>query len=438
MSSPLLNISVIHVERILHLLGGDWLGPWQRRAVEAMLTCGRGRTIQLPRQTGKTYAAALVAVAVLMCGGSVIIGMPTMTQSTSLLFSTIASMMDKLCKLIPGRMLRVKHGKDGAAAKEYTNGGKLRAISQAQMDNRDTPPEGYTADMLIIDEAHRAERAMLGICMPFLTQAKRKGHDRALLLGVGGHDLSLIEEMKVNGFEPFMIKPGVIVQEDPSYGAVFADFKRILTPVDYDSHIELLPVSEGLRRIFPDLQRAVAVDEVHRWDNLAQRYYFGIDVGRTSDLTVVAVLRRTGRFIDFVDYHEDTGPFVVRDGNGIGQADRIVAFVDQYIYNDENIAIEINGMGCGLYDILHAHPFYRMQAVQLDYDYKKAVIDQMVRDCRDGIFRVSDSTTLDELKRLKFEIKMSSTLALRYEWEHSDKLSAIIMAYAAMQTVQVL
>jgi len=409
------KINTHSVENILKLLDNEWLGDWQRSAVEHLLSNPK-TIIQMPRQTGKTYSVALVASAYILAGGSVIVGMPTLGQSKGILFRQIAGMVEKLRGYIGSYM---KPFIDTTTEKLYHNGAQLRAIS---VDNS-AQKEGWSADLLIIDEAHRSERTILGITEPYLTQAKLKGTAKIILLGVGGHVRSLIEEMKqdtLTGYVPFRVTPDEIIADVPAYESVFEDFKRSLIPVDYEQHILCLPVGAGTRYLFPDIQIATDIDP-----NARAVYYIGIDVGEKNDETVVSVLRRAGEYIDLVDVYKTRGDFIDKDG---GQAARIAEFIKKYPVRHQYITIETN-FNSMLFQSLCTSHFRGMNGIHLTYPNKKALSDYMMTIVKKNKFRVSDSQYKRDLESLVFNIKVNGN----WEWSHSDLYSSILMAISAMQ-----
>jgi hypothetical protein len=388
--------------------------------------------LQAPRQVGKTYVVALLAVAYILCGGTVVIGMPTIRQTKSVLMFTILKMIAKLRTVSPvfRKLLYADIGNRGEQV--YRNGGRLIVISMKQVTGSESEisEEGHTSDLNIIDEGHRGKREILGVISPYLTQAKRQGWGRSVILGVGGHKSSLIEEMKTEGYAAIHFDRQAIESVDPSYGLVFDDFKRELTPIQYRQHILCEPVAEGMHKIFGPITIAIPFKQEDLGKS-REAMYFGIDVGRVTDMTLVSALRQRFGYLDLVDTYATTGDFFMDDGSG--QDERVYAWVDMFKWSADRIAIEINGLGCGLYDVLKVFRLLgSIQGVHLDHGLKKFIIDEIIKDVRDGKFRCVRQEDADHLEGLQFEIKENGN----YIYEHSDLLSSIIMAYCSMQTVR--
>ena len=429
MVNQLQKISIQTLENLLRLIGSKWLGPWQREMAESLIS-NRELIIQAPRQVGKTYVVALLIVAYILCGGTVVLGMPTLKQTKSVIMYTVMKMVGRLRRkyLAFNALLRSEINNRGEQV--YRNGGRLIVISMKQVTGGEAEitEEGYTSDLNVIDEGHRGKREILGVISPFLTQAKRQGWARSIILGVGGHKSSLIEEMKTEGYSHIHFDRYQIEALDPSYTAVFDSFLRELTPIQYRQHILCESVAEGMHKIFGPIQLAIPMppEEAAKYREV---YHFGIDVGRTSDLTMVTAVRHKAGYIDLMDTYSTRGDFYLADGGG--QDEQVYAWIDAFKWKGERIAIEINGLGVGLWDVLKAEKLIGMSGVHLDEKMKRFMVDQLIIAVRDGRFRCVRQEDADHLEGLQFEIKENG----KYVYEHSDLLSSLIMAYCSMQTV---
>ena len=371
---------------------------------------------------GKTYLGALIGATYILAGGVVTHGMPTMQQGKTILFRRTEQMISQISRGMKRGVM--KPVIDQTIEKVYANHGQMRVIST----DKDAQKEGYTTDLLIIDEGHRNTEEIIGVCEPFLAHAKRRKTAKAIILGVGGHTQSLIEKMKRKGYASLRITPDDILPFDPTWEPVFADFKQTMTDIEYRQHILCEAVDEGMRRMFGPIAQSTPLhpDDVGKY---RETLFFGMDVGRTTDRTCITTMRHLKGFKDLIDSHYDTGPFIFHDGTG--QDERIYSFVDRFLWEPDNLCIEINGLGSGLWDILRVDKFNRLKGINLDYNMKEAFINHLTRDIRDGIFRCENREDAEHLESLRFEIKPNG----KYEWEHSDLLSSILMSYAAMQQV---
>lgn len=349
-----------------------------------------------------------------------IIAMPTMGQTKSILFRLTAQIMLRLSAFVN----TLKTDINTTTEKVYRNGAILKAISVEQMRDKVHPPEGYNCVLLVIDEAHRATRDILAICLPFLTQAKLKGIDKIILLGVGGHVKSLIEEMKEDEntrYVPLHISAATIVSEDIAYEAVFADFKRELPPFDYDQMVLCKVVTEGGRYLFNDV--CLTIPFTGEQKSGREELYFGIDVGRTNDVTCVTVMREKAGYKDIISRFETVG-------TGQVQAQQIFEFIDKYYYNSENIVVEINGVGAFFIDHLR-EKFPFIKGVFLTEKLKAGLITTLIKDIRDGKIRVEKEEWKQELEHLQFEIKVDGSFD--FKLTHSDFLSSILMSISSKQ-----
>lgn len=422
------------LDKFLRLLEEEYWKPWQVNMATQLCESVQVILQGCRQAAGKTHITSRYCALCIIMGICVIIAMPTMKQAKSILFRRIASVVATVQKLTGIRELLPTES-DTKTEKIYGNGAELLALSLDKVAEK----EGYTTQVLVLDESQTTDRGVLGVFLPFIAVAKKERRAKTILLGRGGHEKSLIEEMKGEGFALVRITPTEILPYDPSWEYVFDEFKRDLSEEDYRQHILCETVSPGQHTIFPFISAAVPIplETASKWP--AAQNNFGIDVGRTSDRTCVAVLQSHCGYIDLVDVYYDTGPFttLTEQGKENGQCVRVYAFIEQFPYRPGDMAIEINGLGVGLYDILIARYFHNIQGVHLlgatkkDGGMKKALINLLQKYCRDGIFRCANPEWMDELVRLQFEITDEG----KYKWGHSDLLSAILMALASMQRV---
>lgn len=408
-----MDVTLTSIENILALVGSEWWGPWQQDIARFIID-NESSIVQAPRQTGKTYILALLCVANILAGKSVIIAYPILAQAKRLLFREIKRQMAILKGYYPKGCLR----KDVDTNTEilWKNGGSLLAISL----DTGAQKEGYTADVLIIDEAHRATDEVLGLCLPFLLQAKLRGEGKLVFLGIGGHVKSLVETEKEH-HPSLKVLPSEIIEQDSRYEAIFKEFEDQLPPVEYEQHILLHSVSEGLQRLFPEILMAEPVSD-------PGMIYFGIDVGEKRDYTLVTALRHSGDYYDLVDVFRTKGDFIDQSG---GQEQRIAEFIKQHPHRNENITIELN-FNSMLGQSLQTNHFFGMNGIHLLYKNKKALSDALINIVKEGKFRVVNEEYKKDLESLRFNIKVNGT----WEWSHSDLFSSLLMAMASLQQPQ--
>lgn len=405
------NITLESLNNLLAVVGGSWLGPWQED-MGRFIVENKNSIIQAPRQTGKTYIIALICVAHILAGKSVIVAYPTLGQSKRLLFKKIKDIISKLKVDLPRSL-----GTDGETKTEilWNNGASLLALS---LDTR-AQKEGYTADVLIIDEAHRSTDEVLGLCLPFLTQAKLRDEDKIVFLGIGGHIHSLIETQKEH-VPHLKILPSEIIEAAPAYEAVFEEYSRKMPPIEYDQHILLHCVSEDSQQLFPNIPIAEPTPPE------GAIYHFGIDVGEKRDYTVVTVVKQYGEYFDLIDVFKTKGSFIDESG---GQEQRISEFIKQYPVRNERITIELN-FNSMLHQSLNQNHFYGINGLWLKYKNKKRLSDALIQLVKQGKFRVLQEEYRKDLEGLQFDIKVDG----KWCWTHSDLFSSLLMCMAAMQT----
>jgi len=405
-------VTVALVYAVAALLGQFWHGLWQRRLVWNIVNNERVIN-QAPRQTGKGWVLALCCATALLCGLIVTIAMPTLTQSQRILFRAITGNMAKLERVFGSKLRRIRNTETEVL---WSNGAELRALSS----NEASQKEGYTSHWVVIDEAHNAQPSLLAMFNPYLTQARREGIAKIILNGIGGHPSSVIEAMKDNGYSSLRIDDEIVQADNPSYAPIFEEARQTLSETEYRQHYKCLSVLEGSRYIFPIVNDAI---ELQR-DIAPVRFHFGIDVGRVSDLTVVSVVERCGDSMNLVnELHIGACPFPE-------QAARVYQFIDGYPYLPEQIGLETNGMGIGLYDDL-VKKIFGVRPIRMTYELKRSAIFELQRLMKLRKFGVAEPRARGAFRDLTYEVNET----YKYAFAHSDSLSALIIALCTMQTV---
>ena len=409
------------ISNILALIDCKWFGHWQEQISDFILY-NNSSIIQAPRQTGKTFILAIICVAYILAGKNLIIAYPTLGQAKRLLFREIKRQIKLIRRFYPKGCM--KTDVDTNTEVVWSNGASILALSL----DTSAQKEGYTADLLIIDEAHRSTNEVLSLCLPYLTQAKLRGDDKLVFLGIGGHIQSLIETEKEH-HPSLKVLPSTIIEQDSRYEAVFKEFEKQLPPQEYAQHILLEAVHEGLQRLFPSIPLLSAEENNEIIDKMTKlgggRYFFGIDVGEKHDDTIVTVIRHYNNYYDLVDTFVTKGSFIDQTG---GQEKDIAEFIKQYPHRGENITIETN-FNSMLFQSLQTHHFYDMNGVQLTYKSKKSLSDSLINLVKSGQFRVLDPEHKKDLEGLQFDIKVNGT----WQWSHSDLFSSLLMTMGSTQ-----
>ncbi len=414
------------VDLVRELAGQRWR-PWQPDMVRHMLAHPYS-VIQGARQgTGKTSTTSKFIAACVALGLSVGVGMPTLRQGGRLLLRETLRRLEPLEAGLPAAFKRVVKN-----SLEYVwkNGASLTALSTD--DAARAGAQGYTFDVLVIDEGHESKpENTLDIFLPLVDVAMVEGRGRVVVLGVGGTLDSTIETVKAKGWPSLTIDDQRIIREAPAWAPIFEARKRDFSERQYRQMYQCLPVLlGGGHAILPGL---VASGEP-RWQGGMTLPTLGVDVGRHNDATIAAVLEHRQGLVVW-------GDTLVLEGMPLTEQVPLIAeHARRNRVRHEHIAIEVNGIGQGLYDIAThgpAAPLLGCQAVALDYGLKSDVLEQMNRDAREGVLVIPDEARRQHLSGLRYVTKSASRGGVRLDYDHSDELSAGVMAYCAKQRMGV-
>jgi hypothetical protein len=402
--------------------------PWQPRIIEHVLRYPR-TVIQGARQgTGKTSTLAKFIVACVLYELSVGVGMPTLRQGGRLILREVLRRIEPFQRGMGSALrLQVRNSLEYV----WANGGSLTALSTDEAARAGA--QGYTFDVLIIDEGHETTpEATLDVFAPLTDVAMMERRGRIVVIGVGGTPGSLIEQVKDRGYAQLRIDDEEIVRLAPAWAEVFAQRKQEFSERQYRQMYRVLPVLlGGGHAILPDLR----AEGKAKWLGGGTIATLGVDIGRSRDQTVATLLEhRQG-----LKVWQET--LVLEDMPFTQQVPLVVEFARARQVRPENIAIEVNGLGQGFYDIAAfgpGAPLRGSQAVMLDYGLKHDVLELMNRDARDGTLVVPDhpgrgASLRQHLSGLRYVVKAGSRGAVRLDYDHSDDLSSGIMAYVARQ-----
>jgi hypothetical protein len=390
----------------------DYKGKYQRRLIVEAL---RNDTVAVKaaRQSGKSFIASIIATAYLLLGKSVIIALPTLTQGTRLIFGQVRRNIMKLQryrKLYPAISL-VKNTQYELV---LANGGKITVLSTSDNANR----EGYTASLLIIDEAHDAKSSVLEDLSPMLNVAREHDEDRIILLGHGGAKKSLIEiATKERGFHSIVIDCYEVVEDYPPYQNVIDKDKRILSDAEFKVHYECKEIMVGATKIIPHIK---LVEPIQGFKS----YIHGIDVGGTSehsDWTYCIRLEQQNDKLNIV------GKIKLRNVKALEEADILVKYIDEVDRYHGACGIEINGIGHKLRDIIQAKVLDIRSITMSNAKHKGRkyhLIRKLQKLCIDGKITSSDSEIKNELESLSVMVDDDGITT----YEHSDVLSALLIA----------
>ena len=400
------------IETLMKQAGDGYEGEYQRLAMQHL--CDNPLAVlQQSRQTGKTWIVSRFLGAGIVNGMEVAVTYPSLRQASRILLESTVKFVDKLRfpwlkRLSRGFGLEVK----------WSNGGRLTALS---MDDAATAGvQGYTKHIIAADESHTVKEKNLAAVRPLVDRAIRDGIGHVILFGVGGPKESIIEIMKTRGYATLRLDDEAIVQSAPQLEATFAAARLEFAPEYYDQYYRCLPVSAGLRSIFPLLPL--------NCDCLGQtRYTFGIDVGSVHDETIVSTFLRglspvPGQTAaQLVDFYATRGDFLV-------QARQIRDYVAGFYPgglrpHTGNVAVEINGLGIGLYHILLDTGFNDIMPVSMTDKRKLHAIRLLQGGAYGGYFAVPHAGAHKRLRGLTYEVDDLGNAT----WEHDDLLSSCVV-----------
>lgn len=397
--------------------------PWQPAIIRHLFSAS-DTVLQGSRQVvGKSYTLSWALAGAVACGLRAVIGMPTLRQSSRILLrETAQRMLD-----IEARTRGFRRLTKGQLEVRWSNGGGLLALSTDEAGRRGA--QGYTCDLLVIDEGHTTTREQtLDIFEPLLLVARLAGHGRLVIAGVGGAKDSLIETMKAPpaAFPALTLNDVALLKYKPELASTFDRLRDTLTKDQYDQMIRCLPVAAGQRMLFgpiPELARGIG-ERTH--------LCFGVDVAKMQDQTIVAVLEVKPSFdvsevnaVNLIAVHHIPGGMYTQ------QARDIIAIVNSYYDSPVlrplgNVLVESNAMGDALADVISE---FGMSDVGTNYTsakWKAWNVDDLRAGIRHGWFGVPCDEARRELSGLTYDVDLKGNVT----YEHSDILSATLLALA--------
>lgn len=377
-----------------------------RRVIE-----GVESVLKMPRQTGKTWVAAVVAVAYLMRGKDVLVAYPTLIQGHKLLLSSIAWIL---------RRLGIGLVKFNSLGIELSSGPRVHVVTTHESA---VSVEGYTVGLLIVDESHRAQPGKLGEMAPALKVAYETGEATVLLLGVKGIRQSLIEvAWRERAFNLIHIKPDEILSVFPGYQVALDAFHKILSDEEYAAQI-LCEGEVSNRSIFHNITEPLPEFMVGK----PYTRGLGYDIGQIQDATIGSLLRI---------YPSNETPHVVifetqrYKGKYTQQGEDIKDYIHQNGLRQSPVCFETNGIGRGLYDIVshvakdEEYPIESVTGFTCTARSKVNVVKWLQWLDRDHCLHCVDEPMLNALDGLEEH----RTDEGKMKYDHSDYLSSLIVA----------
>jgi hypothetical protein len=446
------------------MLGYQWRGGWQARAV-AHICEHQYTALKGPRQfTGKTFIAGNIIGSYYLFHGYPVIGVfPTMRGGSHILVEGIEAAMERIERQTAGQLYRVI---DNRMYKKWSNGARLHLVSSDEA----AEVEGLTGACILWDEAHRAEPERLAKIEPFVATYTPMGIARVILYGIGGSKRMLLgRKWRDGSYSPCHITPAEIIQEQPALEEQFKRYKLSLGDILYNQHFEGIDEDETERTLLPYINKTAEYME-----GFPPERVFALDVGRVSDETILGIFeRRPAKFagdnnemykalnlVEVVKIPRVQFPNIYTDkrtGRQILEHERHhipPEYVDveygqaQYIYDaimewkpqggaimPEQVRMERNAIGEGLYDELSARYFPGLSSVYMSNQQTKDIYGAGMKDrligqlrtiSRAGLFGCYDDSVRQHLSDLRYNVTDKEG-AKMIDVEHSDILSMVLV-----------
>lgn len=391
-----------------------WSGIWQRDMAE-FVEQHTYSSILAPRRAGKSYFLSTLAAIYILEGRNVIFASPTLQQTGRILIQET----HKQLKSEAARVCGVKPVKNTEYFSKWNTGGILTGLSLSG----DAAVEGFDADLLIIDEAHRIAVEDYEKIMPTVGRALRRKTAKIIFTGIGSETPNslLAQSHRRMHSSLLRITPEYIIEHDDTFITVFDEFKNNLTHKAYKLNIEVEDLTEGIHQVYPLIPEKL--NYISQSINVPRQIYVGIDVGVTSDETVVIIIEKVW------DQRNIIGIFKPIMNGFKKQAEQIVNYLKNEVQGTlMGISVERNGAGQGLYETLKEH-IPSVKGVHINHQLKFAAIDKIQRYFEQCKMGTDIKEIRDELSLLNEDYLGENENKRRIT--HSDTHAAIIMAILA-------
>lgn len=413
-----------------------WRGEWQRDFIDHV-AANTYSAIQAPRRLGKSYCISLWLTACVLAGREAIIGLPTVTQGRRQLLRDLQINLHRLAVVFPE--LQAKRARVfNAGEVDYPFGGRVIVLSA----DVGAEKEGYGCDFLVMDEAHKIDKTMMGIFQPFCDDAIKAGHGKMVLLGVGEQKDSILEQARRGGLKTaddqkahyacLKYPASELERKYPDLKSRFDNAKSMTMdgPGGYLQMYEMRPVRPGSGVIFktPVPKQAFYCQGVNE-----RRYYAGWDPGKRQDDSIVAVLevgpshRVQETAYNVVDYLQLPPGMEYPE-----QCREIKRWLNANYpqVTPQRFAIEVNGPGDPAADTMREEWHNDVMGFFTSDWFNQYYISEMEIGAIQGWFGCDPDDFRDELNKLTKLIDDD----MRLKYEHSDRLAAAKCAlYAAYQ-----
>lgn len=433
-------------------IGEVYRGEWQREILRALCE-HRYNVIKGPRQkSGKTHMTAIhKAARICLDAGRVGLGMPTMRSGTRILCDRIAGMVHRWNAKHPEMKAGVKNSNYMTWTIEGQDKESCLVVVSLHEGSR-ASVQGFTFDDVILDEGHETDRVIYDALEPTMDLAAQEDKDHKTVIGIGSDtgealiDLVLTPEFTNEedsdpddiplAFNLHHIQIEAITKDNPKLAAFYRRKQRSVPAHIWAQHYLCISGGLGVRRIYDSVPERVEAANLN-----TRHLVFGIDVGKLVDRTVITCIecRPSAHYasrlaVNLIDYRELPGSSYVDQAR----------LIQEYVYSfyptarDRplgNVAIETNGPGEGLADILHSMGWVDIQRVRCSERWKVWIIQQIQTGMRQvdndpPWIGVAHEHARQELGKLKWSMVQSADgLGFKTEFDHSDLHSSFITGY---------
>lgn len=393
------------------------LFPWQRRVLRAYNKFRKHTVITVlsPRQCGKTYTIKILTL--MECinrkGFKVIILTPTFAQAKKQFRE-----LKKVCSQIPNL---VKSANASDFLIEFFNDSTVYYKSAESGDSL----RGFTADLLIIDEAAYIDMdTAVGCCFPYVN--------------VSGGDIVMFSTPSVKSDNNLFSKYYFLGQERrPNFTNINwakYDTSALLSPELKQIYFETLPTKiyrtevlgefiEEFSSVFGDYGKCLS----NNWNINDRVYTMAIDWGTGSgeDDTAVVVFNSEKQMVKLRYWN---------DKNTIEGVAEIVKMVKEY--RPKNIVVEMNSIGKPNYDLLQnelnkAGIRISVQKFQTTNDSKRRIIENLALAIQRQELQMLNDPKLS-LEFASYELETTKTGKITYNAPknaHDDIVIATAIGY---------
>ena len=401
------NISEIYIRRIMKMLGFSYLGAFQKKVVQSLVD-NPYIILQMSRQTGKTFLVGIMCLGYMMMGKTVILAYPTLKQAEKIIFGDLRRYVRIMMKYYPHAMNPLVNNQSEL---KLANGGRALIFTTEESARS---REGFSGDLLVIDEAHKASPDIMKDLSPILNRARIKDEDRVIILGIGGYRNSLITTLrKKKNFISVLYDCWYILSSYPQFQKVIDSERETLSPEEFAQQYELKDVAVGERYPFTDVVETINA-------NGRALPYAGIDVGRKKDSTLVSVgMIYPDKSIQVIDHLELVGlPFKE-------QAAKIVPFLRSYNVPEPYTMIELNSIGQSLMEAMLEYS-QGYNGMVITGESKQYLVEATASLCRMGKLGIASDDFRNEIYSLTYSIDENGKVT----YAHSDFLSSLLMLVA--------